>query len=309
GRGPRRPRLSARTRRRWLPWTLLAPALAVIATLLLLPLTRVVWLSVQDYGLDNVVSGRSDYIGLDNYTRLLTDRYLWTVALPNTAVFALAAVAGTVAFGTLVALLLNTLSRIARTAVLGCIMIAWAMPAVSGTYVWVWIFDVDDGPVRRLLQAAGIVGPEGFNWFAERSTFYTIAALNVIHHGFPFVAVTVLAGLLTVPRELHEAALLDGAGAWQRFRHVTVPTIRPVFAVVTILSTIWDFKVFAQVYLMPGGSGGNRDVLNLGVWSYVRSFANQSYGLGSAIAVLLTLMLLAITVGYLRALFRDEELR
>lgn len=307
--GPRRPRLSARTRRRWLPWTLLAPALAVIAVLLLLPLGRVVWLSVQDYGLDNVVSGRSDYIGLDNYARLLTDRYLWTVALPNTAVFALVAVVGTVAFGTLVALLLNTLSRIARTAVLGCVLIAWAMPAVSGTYVWIWIFDVDDGPVRRLLQAAGIVGPEGYNWFAERVTFYAVAALNVIHHGFPFVAVTVLAGLLTIPRELHEAALLDGAGAWQRFRNVTVPTIRPVFAVVTILSTIWDFKVFAQVYLMPGGSGGNRDVLNLGVWSYVRSFANQSYGLGSAIAVLLTLMLLAITVGYLRTIFRDEELR
>nr|WP_184639607.1 sugar ABC transporter permease [Streptomonospora salina] len=292
-----------------MPWTLLAPALAVIATLLLAPLARVVWLSVQDYGLDNVVSGRSDYIGLDNYADLLTDRYLWTVALPNTAVFALVAVAGTVAFGTLVALLLNTLARPARTAVLGCILIAWAMPAVSGTYVWIWIFDVDDGPVRHVLQAVGAVGPGGFNWFAERSAFYAIAALNVIHHGFPFVAVTVLAGLLTVPRELNEAALLDGAGAWQRFRHVTVPILRPVFAVVTVLSTIWDFKVFAQVYLMPGGSGGNRDVLNLGVWSYVRSFANQSYGLGSAVAVLLTLMLLAITVGYVRTLFRDEELR
>ncbi|WP_461002180.1 carbohydrate ABC transporter permease [Streptomonospora sediminis] len=301
--------MSARTRRRGLPWALLAPALATIAALLLVPLGRVAWLSVQDYGLDNVVSGRSDYIGLENYARLLGDRYLWTVALPNTAVFALAAVAGTVVFGTLVALLLNTLSRLSRTIVLGCIMVAWAMPAVTGTYVWIWIFDVDNGLVRELLQAAGVVGPEGFNWFAERVSFYAIAALNVIHHGFPFVAVTVLAGLLTIPRELHEAALLDGAGAWQRFWNVTVPTIRPVFAVVTVLSTIWDFKVFAQVYLMPGGSGGNRDVLNLGVWSYVRSFSNQSYGLGSAIAVLLTLMLLAITAVYLRALFRDEELR
>nr|WP_242677451.1 sugar ABC transporter permease [Streptomonospora litoralis] len=301
--------MGARARRRSLPWALLAPGLAVVAVLLLVPLARVVQLSFQDYGLDNVVSGRSDYIGLDNYARLLSDRYLWTVALPNTAVFAAVAVTGTVVFGTLVALLLNTLSRLSRTLVLGCIMVAWAMPAVSGTYVWIWIFDVDDGLVRRLLQAAGVLGPEGFNWFTERATFYAIAALNVIHHGFPFVAVTVLAGLLTVPRELHEAALLDGAGPWQRFRSVTFPTIRPVFAVVTILSTIWDFKVFAQVYLMPGGSGGNRDVLNLGVWSYVRSFSNQSYGLGSAIAVLLTLMLLAITVVYLRALFRDEELR
>lgn len=267
------------------------------------------WLSVQDYGLDNVVSGRPDYIGLDNYAQVLGDRYLWTVALPNTVVFAAVAVAGTVVLGTLVALLLATLRPPARTAVLGCVLVAWAMPAVSGTYVWVWIFDVDGGLVRQGLEAVGAVGPEGYNWFTDRLAFYAIATLNVVHHGFPFVAVTVLAGLLTVPRELHEAALLDGAGAWQRFWNVTVPTIRPVFAVVTILSTIWDFKVFAQVYLMPGGSGGNRDVLNLGVWSYMQSFSQQSYGLGSAIAVLLTLMLLAVTVVYLRALFRDEELR
>nr|WP_246425751.1 sugar ABC transporter permease [Streptomonospora nanhaiensis] len=301
--------LRAATRRRALPWALLAPALAVIAALLLFPLGRVLWLSVQDYGLDNVVSGRPDYIGLDNYAQVLGDRYLWTVALPNTVVFAAVAVAGTVVLGTLVALLLATLRPPARTAVLGCVLVAWAMPAVSGTYVWVWIFDVDGGLVRQGLEAVGAVGPEGYNWFTDRLAFYAIATLNVVHHGFPFVAVTVLAGLLTVPRELHEAALLDGAGAWQRFWNVTVPTIRPVFAVVTILSTIWDFKVFAQVYLMPGGSGGNRDVLNLGVWSYMQSFSQQSYGLGSAIAVLLTLMLLAVTVVYLRALFRDEELR
>ena len=90
-----------------------------------------------------------------------------------------------------------------------------------------------------------------------------------MHHGFPFVAVTVLAGLLTVPRELIEAATMDGAGAWRRFWSITAPMLKPVFAVVTILSTIWDFKVFTQIYLMPGGTGTNRDVLNLGTWSYV----------------------------------------
>ncbi|MDA8370575.1 MAG: sugar ABC transporter permease [Nocardiopsaceae bacterium] len=291
------------------PWLLLAPALLVIGTLLVYPLGRVVWLSVQDYGLRNVVSGESDYIGADNYVRLLSEPYLWQIALPNTVVFAAAAVGGTVVFGTLVALLLRTLGPVVRTIVISCIMVAWAMPAVTGTYVWIWIFDVDRGIVRQALVALGLIGADGVNWFTERLTFYAIVTLNIVHHGFPFVAVTVLAGLLTVPRELYEAAMLDGAGAWQRFRHVTLPTLRPVFAVVTILSTIWDFKVFAQVYLMPGGSGSNMEVLNLGVWSYIRSFGRQEYGLGSAIAVMLTLMLLAITIVYLRALFRDEELR
>src|SRR5690625_1609150 len=105
------PRLTVRPRRRTLPWLLPAPAVSGIAALLLVPLGRVVWLSVQACGLDNVVSGRTDFIGLDTYAQLLSDRYLWTVALPNTAVFALVTVGGTVVFGTLVALLLNTLGR------------------------------------------------------------------------------------------------------------------------------------------------------------------------------------------------------
>nr|WP_285759565.1 sugar ABC transporter permease [Nocardiopsis ansamitocini] len=277
--------------------------------LLLYPLVRVVLLSFQDYTLANVVSGASDYTGLRNYTLLLRDPYLWTVVLPNTVVFAILAVGGTVVLGTLVALLLQSLRPLSRTIVIGCVLVAWAMPAVTGTYVWIWIFDVDRGIVFQLLHGTGLLGAEGHNWFTDRVSFYAIVVLNVVHHGFPFVAVTVLAGLLTVPGELHEAARLDGATAWQRFRHITFPAIRPVFAVVTILSTIWDFKVFAQVYLMPGGAGSNAQVLNLGVWSYIRSFAQQSYGTGAAIAVLLTALLLAITLVYLRVLFGSEELR
>jgi N,N'-diacetylchitobiose transport system permease protein len=159
-----------------------------------------------------------------------------------------------------------------------------------------------------MLQGVGLLGPEGFNWFTERLSFYAIATLNVIHHGYPFIAITIFAGLTTVPAELHEAAKIDGANAWQRFWQITVPVMRPVFAVVTILSTIWDFKVFAQVYLMPGGSGSNPDVFNLGVWSYVESINRNQYGLGASIAVLLTLVLLVITVVYLRALFREDEI-
>ena len=141
-----------------------------------------------------------------------------------------------------------------------------------------------------------------------QSRFVAIVLLNVIHHGFPFVAVTVLAGLLGIPKETLEAASLDGAGGWRRFWSITFPQLNQVFAVVIILSTIWDFKVFAQVYLMPGGAGSNRDVLNLGVWSYVESFGQNRYGFGSAIAVLLTLLLLGITVIYVRRLMKEDPL-
>jgi N,N'-diacetylchitobiose transport system permease protein len=302
-----RARRRARALRAARPWLLLAPALLVLAVLLFWPLLRVAQLSFQDYGLREINTGESNYNGLANYRDILGDSFLWTTVLPNTVGFAAACVALTVAVGTLVALLLLRLGRVWRVICSSVIMMAWAMPAVTGTYVWIWIFDPLNGVVSGTLEALGAIEPRETNWFTDRWSFYAIATLNVVHHGFPFVAITVFAGLLTIPRELPEAAIVDGANAWQRFWLITVPTIRPVFMVVTILSTIWDFKVFAQIFLMPGGDGANPDVLNLGVWIYMRSFSENEYGMGSAIAVLLTLLLLAITVAYIRALFRERD--
>ena len=169
--------------------------------------------------------------------------------------------------------------------------------------VWTFIFDADRGIFNTTLQNLGLMD-EPVNWFTNQWSFYAIVLLNVVHHGFPFVAITVLAGLLGVSKEMLEAAALDGANAWMRFWKIIFPTLKPVFSVVIILSTIWDFKVFAQVYLMPGGGGGNRSVLNLGVWSYVESFGQNRYGFGAALAVLLTLVLIGITIVYIRSLMK-----
>jgi N,N'-diacetylchitobiose transport system permease protein len=313
--GPGAP-LGQRTRRRasygkvqtWRPWLLLAPALIVLGGLLIYPLIRVASLSLQEFGLRQLVTGETVWIGFDNFTELFNDDLLWQTVLPNTVVFAVVCVVLTVALGTAVALLLFRLGPWARGIVTSAIMAAWAVPAVTGTYVWVYLFDARSGPIMRALGALGWIDPETTNWFTDRLSFYAIATLNVVHHGFPFVAVTVLAGLMTVPNDIIEAATIDGANAWRRFWWITVPTLKPVFAVVTILSTIWDFKVFTQIYLMPGGNGTNREVLNLGVWSYVTSFAQNRFGLGSAIAVMLTLLLLAITMVYLRVMFRQDEI-
>lgn len=291
------------------PWLLLAAPLAVIAILLLWPIIRVTYLAFHAYGLKEVIAGKPDFVGLANFREALGGDYLWQTVLPNTLVFAFVAVAGTIVLGTLVALLLQRLGPVGRAVVIGSALVAWALPAVTGTYIWVWIFEPDTGIVRTALEGLGLVDPGGFNWFTERWSFYSIAVLNVIHHSYPFVAITIFAGLSTVPEELHEAAKLDGATAWRRFWSVTVPIMRPVFAVVTILSTIWDFKVFAQIYLMPGGSGGNEEIFNLGVWSYITAMTKTDYGMGSAIAVLLTVVLLVITMIYVRLLFREDELR
>ncbi len=290
------------------PWLLLAPALVVIGALMIYPMLQVVLLSFQDKRLRDVVRGSSPWNGFENYRELLTNETLWKTVLPNTVIFAVVNVVLTVVVGTLVALLLFRLGTVWRAIVTTAILMAWAVPAVTGTYVWVFIFDPANGVAVRIASALHLVDPATTNWFTERVPFLSIATLNVVHHGFPFVALTVLAGLMTIPTDLVESALIDGATAWQRFWQITAPMLRPVFAVVTILSTIWDFKVFTQIYLMPGGDGGNGEVLNLGVWSYLQSFAQNRFGFGSAIAVVLTLLLLVVTVIYLRLLFKEEEL-
>lgn len=309
GASPRRSRrwtgYHAAMRRR--PWLLLAPALATLALLLVWPLGRVVWLSFQKYGLKELNKGTTNFIGFDNYAEIFSGSYLYTVVLPNTIGFAVVCVVLTVVLGTLVALFLNGLPPVWRYVTSTAIMVAWAVPAVTGTYVWAFIFEPSNGLATNLFDSLGLMQAGAVNWFLDRVSFYAIATLNVVHHSIPFVAVTVLAGLMTIPAELYEAAEIDGAGKWRQFWTITAPTLRPVFAVVTILSTIWDFKVFTQIWLMPGGGGTNPEVFNLGVWSYVQSFAQGKYGMGSAIAVVLTLVLMAITIIYLRTLFKEDE--
>ena len=123
----------------------------------------------------------------------------------------------------------------------------------------------------------------------------------LLWQGFPFIAVTVLAGLKTVPAELHESARVDGAGPWRIFWRVTYPLLKPIFLVLLLLSVIWDFGVFTQVYIVIGELG-NRDEYNLGIYAYDRAFTQPpSYGAASALAFILTVVLLIITVGYVRA--------
>src|SRR5699024_11805110 len=129
----------------------------------------------------------------------------------------------TITVRTVVARLPNRLSRLCRTVCAMAIMVAWAVPSVTGTYVFVWLFEPLNGFVSTVLSKLGLVDPSTLNWFTDRLSFFTIATMNVVHHGFPFIAITVLAGLMSVPKELYEAATIDGASAWNQSSQDTVP--------------------------------------------------------------------------------------
>jgi len=313
--GRRRARISVLVRRyRLAPYLLLLPSVAAIGLVLLWPVVQVALYAFQNYGLPQTTGAAPvQWIGLGNFRATFADPEFW-LSLRITVLFAVAAVTITLVTGTLVGLLLNALGRVMSVFVSTAALLAWATPPVSASVLFYWLFNPDGGLVDWALARmphwlVGSTDWAGFNWTTTGALpAYTVATLLVVWQSFPFIAVTVLAGLKTVPAELHEAARVDGAGAWQGFWKVTYPLLKPIFLVLLLLSVIWDFNVFTQTYLLTGNLG-NRDEYNLSLYLYDKAFTfPPSYGLSGALALILTIILLVVTVGYVRASVRQGAL-
>ena len=295
------------------PYLLLLPATAVIAALILWPAVQIGLFSFQNYGLMQI-SGvlPSQWIGFANYSQILHDPEFWS-SLRISVYFALVVVPLTLIAGTLVGLLLERLGPRMRTFVSISAILAWATPAVSASVIFAWLVNPDGGVVDWALAKlpswlGGGAHWSSYSWTNAALPAYAVLTVMLVWTGFPFIAVTVLAGLRTVPSELHEAARVDGAGPWRDFWKVTFPLLRPVFLVLALLSTIWDFGMFTQAYIVTGELG-NRDEFNLGLYEYSQAFTQPPhYGLASAAAFVLTIILLIVTVGYVRAAIKQGSL-
>jgi N,N'-diacetylchitobiose transport system permease protein len=302
-------------RYRLAPYLLLLPSMAAIGLVLIWPVIQVALYSFQNYGLPQTDgTAPVQWVGLGNFTTTFADPEFW-LSLRITVAFAAVAVTLTLLTGTLVGLLLHRLGRVMAVFVSTSALLAWATPPVSSSVLFYWMFNPDGGVVDWALSKmphwlVGSTDWAGFNWTTSGAlSAYAVATVVVVWTAFPFIAVTVLAGLKTIPAELHEAARVDGAGAWAGFRKITFPLLKPIFLVLLLLSVIWDFNVFTQTYLLTGGLG-NRDEYNLSLYLYDKAFTfPPSYGLGGALALILTLILLVLTVGYVRASVRQGALR
>ncbi|MFF8189352.1 carbohydrate ABC transporter permease [Streptomyces bobili] len=290
-----------RTRGAWTPWLYLAPALVVLAALLGYPIYQLGLISLYRYTQAQVSGGEPTvFRGFGNYGDVFADDRFWQVLLA-TVVFAAACVLSTLAAGCALAVLLTRVRALPRLALMLAALGAWATPAVTGSTVWLFLFDPDFGPVNRVL------GLGDHSWTYGRYSAFLLVLLEVVWCSFPFVMVTVYAGIRAVPSEVLEAAALDGASQWRIWRSVLAPMLRPILVVVTIQSVIWDFKVFTQIYVMTNGGGIAGQNLVLNVYAYQEAFASSQYGLGAAIGVVMLLILLTVTLGYLRLLRRQGE--
>jgi N,N'-diacetylchitobiose transport system permease protein len=289
-----------------LPYGLLLPAAVVLALVLGYPLVRLLIISVQDYGLRSLFTGVTGWAGFANYAAVLASPELGPVLLRSIG-FCAALVIGTLVIGLAVALLMVRLGRRMRAAVMFALIAAWAVPNVASTLVWQWLFQPVYGVVNWLLTRLTVFGDlTQHDWTTEAFSAFTLVWLLVVWQSVPFVALTLHAGLTQIPRSYYEAAAIDGAGPVRVFTTITLPFLRPILGLVTILSVIWDFTVFNQLWILTQG-GPEQQTTTLGIWTFTTAFSKNSFGQGGAIAVVSVVLLLGLTAVYVRRLVRSGE--
>ncbi len=288
-----------------LPYGLVLPAAVLLALSLGYPLVRQVVLSFHEYGLAQQFGRPADFVGIDNYRALVTDAYLWKVLL-RTVAFCLVNAAVTMVLGMSVALLMRLMAGPIRVLVQAGLLLAWAMPVVASLTVWQWLFDTQYGVVNWTLSHLG-ADYEGHSWLLHPMSFFFVATVIVVWMSVPFVAFTGYAALTQVSEDLTEAAALDGASAWQRLRHVVLPSIRPVLLIIGLLQVIWDLRVFTQIYVLQKAGGVTRDTNLLGTYIYRLGIGGGDFGTAAAVAMFMLALTVLLTAPYVRTMLKNEE--
>ena len=306
-RAPGRARRTRRNRQTTgLPWLLSLPALILLAGLLGYPLVRMVVLSFQNMRLRELLSGRTPpWVGFDNYTKVLSDAEFWRV-VGRTFAFTAVTVVVSVLVGLGIALLMRRVTRGVRLFMIVAMMFVWAMPQLVAAQIFRWITDSDFGVINYFIDKLPGVDYQNHSWFVNPWQGWSVITTLVVWAGIPFLAITLNAGLTQVPKELVEAATVDGASGWQTLRNITLPILKPLLIIVTTLSVIWDFGLFTQNWVLRDGHP-EPQFQTLATYSYTQAFGQSRYSLGSAISVITVLLMLGVMAFYIRQMFRIGE--
>ncbi|MEL7696238.1 MULTISPECIES: carbohydrate ABC transporter permease [Pantoea] len=294
--------LSLRQREQRQAWVLLAPMLLVMLLLTAWPLLRTIWLSFTDAAL--IGSGEMPgWIGLENYVYALSDPD-FRASIGRTLYFTLVSVTFEGVIGVLVALLLNQ-KFAGRNILRVLVILPWALPTIVNAMMWRLNFNPDYGSINALLSQLGII--DGYrSWLGSPDAALNAVMFADIWKNYPLVTLLVLAALQSIPEDLFEAARLDGASAWRRFRAITFPAIVAPLGVALVLRTIDAFKIFDIIYVMTRG-GPVDSTKTLSFFVYQESFSYLRAGSGAAYAMLMTLMCALLITLYLLMLWRQRR--
>jgi raffinose/stachyose/melibiose transport system permease protein len=244
------------------------------------------------------------FVGFDNYVRMLTQDPVFWRALLNSVLWVVLSLLVPLLISLLLAIGLNR-QLLGRNLLRSVFYLPAVFAAITVAAMWRWIYNPTLGLVNQFLESVGL-GAWTQTWLGDPQFAFGSVFVASVWQAVGFGMVLLLAGLQNVPQELVEAARIDGANAWQVFRNVTIPALRPTIVVVVILTIINSLKVFDLVVGMTGG-GPAQSTQVLALWSYTQSFTNHSFGQGGAVATVLLLVSLALVIPYLAWTMRGED--
>lgn len=281
---------------------LIAPAAIIMGVITLYPLIRSFWISLHNWDLMKPGLGHP-FLGVENYLYILKDVKFWQ-SVQITLIFVAGAVIIEIALGLALALLLNR-DFWGRNVVRMLALLPWAIPAVVNGIMWKWILNPSYGSLNGLLYSMGII-KEYIVWLGDPKLSLFVVILADVWKETPFIMLLFLAALQAIPKDLYEAAMVDGSNAFQSLFRITIPLISPTLFVALSLRTIWALKSFDLIYtLTAGGPSGGTTVV--GYYTYLKTFINLNLGRGAAVAYLMTLVIGVLVVIYQKALYREVE--
>jgi multiple sugar transport system permease protein len=287
-------------RRALLKFGFIAPAVAYVLLFFVYPLAQNIAISFEDYTTTSFYTGHAPFVGLANYSAVVHDPQ-FGASLRNTIIFTAASLFFQFGFGLGLAVFFSR--RFPLNGVLrSLLLLPWLLPLVVSGSVFRWMFATENGVIDQVLVRLHLIGSP-VQWLT--STSWALAAVTIVNIwvGIPFNMVILYGGLQGIPDALYEAAALDGANAWQRFRYVSLPMLRPVTLVVLTLGLIYTIKVFDVIMVVTGG-GPALATQTLTIWAYNLSFTDFFFGRGAALGNILILIALAFAVFYLRTVGR-----
>jgi multiple sugar transport system permease protein len=277
------------------PYLFILPKFLIFTVFLLYPVIRAVYLSFQGGA---ILSGL-DWVGLRNYERIIRDDLFWQ-SLRNSVYYTVLVIPSVLIIGIGLALLLNRPIRF-RPLFLLLLVVPSVASTVAASVIWAYLLQVEGGLFNRVLGVAGI-GP--VNWLGNPRLVIPVFVALEVWRGVGFYTILFLAAMQSIPRHLYDAAAIDGANAWQSFRLVTLPLMRPTVLFATVMATIWNLQLFDSPYVMTRGGPGYAS-MTVVMYIYQQAFRYDQMGMAAAMAIVLLLLIMALAVAQL-TLFRKE---
>jgi len=284
-------------------WLLIAPSLLVIVVVTLWPILSTLVLSFLDA--PTGINQTRTFVGLANYLSMLRDRTFWET-IGRTMHFTLVSVSLELILGLAIAQLIHSHPpgwQFLRFS----LIIPWAVPTIVSGAMWRWIYSADFGALNGLLMQLGLI-KHYVAWLSRPELAMNLVILADLWHTLPFVALILQSALANLPEELNEAAMMDGANAFQRFFFIRLPLLRPAILVALIIRTVEAFRVFDIVFIITSG-GPAFKTITISYLTYLNSFAYGKQGVGAALSFLISIFTLIMAYIYIRWLYRPEEIR